>query len=150
MLENIRNMILTKFDERSRIARKIEGRIIPSITTDLTAQSKAAKNHEVLRCADVTAEVTVSTITHAVNLEHKTCTCRAWQVSGKPCSHALALLVKQTRQLDVNDYVHKYHSVERLRATYARVFNTITSKHLWLEVDIGYKISKPKLRRKSD
>jgi hypothetical protein len=71
MLENIRKMILTKFNERSRIARKMEGRIIPSITKDLIAQSKAIKNHVVLRCADGTAEVTMSTITHAVNLEHK-------------------------------------------------------------------------------
>jgi hypothetical protein len=78
MLENIRKMILTKFDERSQIARKMEGRILPSITKDLTAQSKAIKNHEVLRCANGTAEVTILTITHAVNLEQKTCTCWAW------------------------------------------------------------------------
>jgi hypothetical protein len=48
----------------------------------------------------------------------------------------------------MNDYVHEYYSVERLSVTYARVFNPMTSKHLWPEVDIGYKISKPKLRRK--
>jgi hypothetical protein len=71
MLKNIRKMIVTKFDERSRIARKMEGGIIPSITKDLTAQSKDIKNHEVLRCVDGTAEVIVSTITHAVNLEQK-------------------------------------------------------------------------------
>jgi hypothetical protein len=148
MLGNIRKMIVTKFDVRSRVARKMEGRIIPSVTKALTAQRKAIKYHEVLRCADGTAEVTVSTITHVVNLEHKSCTCRAWQVSGKTCSHALALLIKQSRHVDMNDYVHEYDSVERLRATYAGVFNPMTSKHLWPEVDIGYKISKPKLRRK--
>jgi hypothetical protein len=49
----------------------MEGRIIPSITKDLTSQSKAIKNHEVLKCGDSTTEVTVSTITHAVNLEQK-------------------------------------------------------------------------------
>jgi hypothetical protein len=148
MLENIRKMIITKFNERSWIARKMECRIIPYITKDLIAQRKAIKNHEVLRCANGTTKVIVSTITHVVNLEHKICTCRAWQVSGKPCSHALALLTKQSRQVDMNDYVHEYYSVERLSATYAGVFNPMTSKHLWTEVDIGYKISKPKPRRK--
>jgi hypothetical protein len=49
----------------------------------------------------------------------------------------------------MNDYVHEYYSVERSRATYAGVLNPMTSKHLWPEVDIGYKISKPKHRRKS-
>jgi hypothetical protein len=71
MLENIRKNILTKFDVRSRVARKMDGRIIPSVIKALTAQSKAIKNHEVLRCADGIVEVIVSTITHAVNLEHK-------------------------------------------------------------------------------
>jgi hypothetical protein len=133
---------------RSRIGRKMEGRIIPSITKDLTSQSKAIKNHEVLRCADGTTEVTVSIITHAVNLEQKTCTCQAWQISGKPYSHALTLLTKQSRQMDMNDYVHEYYSVERLMVTYTGVFNPMTSKLLWLEVDICYKISKTELRRK--
>jgi hypothetical protein len=75
-------------------------------------------------------------------------TCQAWQISGKPYSHALTLLTKQSRQMDMNDYVHEYYSVERLMVTYTGVFNPMTSKLLWLEVDICYKISKTELRRK--
>jgi hypothetical protein len=48
----------------------------------------------------------------------------------------------------MNDYVHEYYLVERLSATYTGVFNPMTSKLLWAEVDICYKISKAKLRRK--
>jgi hypothetical protein len=48
----------------------------------------------------------------------------------------------------MNDYVHEYYSVERLSATYAGGFNPMTSKHIWPEVNICYKISMPKLRRK--
>jgi hypothetical protein len=50
----------------------------------------------------------------------------------------------------MNDYVHEYYTVERLRATYTGVFNPMTSKLLWAEVDICYKISKAKLRRKPE
>jgi hypothetical protein len=81
--KNIKKMILTKFDERYQIARKMEGRIIPFVTKDLNAQSKAIKNHEVLRCVNGIVELIISTITHTVNLEHKTCTYRAWQLNGK-------------------------------------------------------------------
>jgi hypothetical protein len=37
--------------------------------------SHITKNHKVIR--------------EVVNLKNKTCTCREWQVSGKPCPHAL-------------------------------------------------------------
>ncbi|XP_040381808.1 uncharacterized protein LOC121054912 [Oryza brachyantha] len=79
MHERIRKMIVTKIDARGNIARKMEGRIILDITKALSAIGKDIKDHEVLRCGYGTAEVTVSTVTHAVNLEDRTCSCRAWQ-----------------------------------------------------------------------
>lgn len=148
MHEKIRHMIVAKFDLRAKIARNMEGKIIPAITKDLNAQSNAIRDHEVIRCGDGTAEVTVSTITHAVNLNERTCSCRAWQISGKPCSHALAFIAKLSRQVHMGDFVDECFSVERFRKAYAGLFNPMTSKHLWPLVDVGYKIKKPKLRRK--
>jgi hypothetical protein len=29
---------------------------------------------------------------HGVNLQQQTCTCRAWQLYGKPCDHVLAFI----------------------------------------------------------
>uniref|UniRef100_A0A0A9BPN2 CCHC-type domain-containing protein n=1 Tax=Arundo donax TaxID=35708 RepID=A0A0A9BPN2_ARUDO len=48
----------------------------------------------------------------------------------------------------MDDYVDEYFSVERFRKTYAGVFKPMTSKDHWPRVDLGYKIRKPKLRRK--
>ena len=48
----------------------------------------------------------------------------------------------------MDDFVHDYFSVEKLRKTYSDVFNPMTSKHFWPRVDLGYKIKKPMLRRK--
>jgi len=97
MHDNIRRMIIAKFELRSKIAESIEGKIIPSITKALTAQSKAIKDCEVLRCGHGTAEVSAPTksgalFRYAVNLKLKTCSCWAWQVSGKPCRHGLAFI----------------------------------------------------------
>jgi hypothetical protein len=41
------------------------------------------------------SEVTTShkIIRHVVNIKDHVCTCREWQVSGKPCAHALALII---------------------------------------------------------
>jgi hypothetical protein len=41
-------------------------------------KAKNMKAHEVLICENSIAEVTVAAVRHAVNLEEKTCSCRAW------------------------------------------------------------------------
>jgi len=69
-------------------------------------------------------------------------------VSGKPCKHALAFIAKLSREVQMDDFIHDYFSVEKLRKTYSGVFNPMTSKHFWPRVDLGYKIKKPMLRRK--
>jgi hypothetical protein len=48
----------------------------------------------------------------------------------------------------MDEFVLEYFSVERLRKAYACTFIPMTSKDLWPRVDLGYKIHKPKLRRK--
>ncbi|XP_015694589.2 uncharacterized protein LOC102719505 [Oryza brachyantha] len=148
MHERIRKMIVTKFEVRGNLARKMDGRIIPEIIKYLSAKSKDIKDHKVLRCGDGIVEVTVSTITHAVNLEEMTCSCRAWQISGKPCTHALTFIAELSRHVHMDDFVDECFSVERLRKAYSGVFKPMTPKHLWPKVDLGYKINKPKLRRK--
>ena len=94
------------------------------------------------------AEVTVNRFRHAVNLEEKTCSCRAWQVTGKPCSHALTFIAKISREVQMDEFVHEYFFVDKYRKAYASKFNPMTSKDQWSHVDLGYKINKPKLRRK--
>jgi hypothetical protein len=148
MHDKIRQMIIEKFVLRSKNARKMIGKIIPDIIKDLNAQSKAIKDHDVLICGPGKAEVTVNRFRHVVNLELKTCTCRAWQVTRKPCSHALAFIAKLSREIKMDEFVHKYFYVERLRKAYASTFIPMTSKDIWPRVDLGYKIHKPKLRRK--
>lgn len=148
MHDRIRQMIIEKFVLRDKIARKMSGIIIPSITNALNAKSKTIKDHEVLICGVGTVVVTVNRFRHVVNLEQKTCSCRAWQVTGKPYSHTLAFIAKLSRHVQMDAFVHEYFSVERFRKAYASTFNPMTSKDSWPRVDLGYKIKKPKLRRK--
>jgi len=148
MHDKIRQMIVEKFLVRSKIGRNMSGVIIPAITNALNAKTKTIKDHDVLICGAGTAEVTVNKFRHAVNLELKTCSCRVWQVTGKPCSHALAFIAKLSREVQMDEFVHEYFSVVRFRKTYAGTFTPMTSKDQWPKVDLGYKIQKPKLRRK--
>ena len=128
MHDRIRQMIIEKFVLRAKIGRNMQGIIIPSFTKTLNVKSKSIKDHEVLICGAGTAEVTVNRFRHAVNLEQKTYTCRAWQVTGKPCNHALAFIAKLSRKVQMDEFVHRYFSVDWFKKTYACTFNPMTSK----------------------
>jgi hypothetical protein len=65
MLGKIREKIIIKFEMRHKIGSKMRGRIIPTITKALNAQSKNIKGHEVVMCENGTAEVTIAAIRHA-------------------------------------------------------------------------------------
>jgi tRNA A37 threonylcarbamoyltransferase TsaD len=128
MLHKIKHMTIPKFVERNKIARSIQGTILPSIIQSLNAQSKSIKYHEVLIVGGVTAEVIVSTIRYAVNLDQNTCSYRAWQMTGKPCNHALVVIAKLSREVQMEEFMNEYLFVDRLRKTYM-CFTLMKSKH---------------------
>ena len=99
MLDHIRQMIIEKFISRSKIGSNMSGIIIPAIISNLNAKTKSIKYHEVLICGPTKAKVAVNRFRHAANLDEKTCSCQAWQVTRKPCSHALAFIAKISREV---------------------------------------------------
>jgi hypothetical protein len=115
MHDKIRQMIIKKMVLRAKIARKISGKVIPAVTNDLNAKIKTIKVHEVLICGAGTIEVTVNRFKHAVNLEQKRCSCRAWQVTGKPYTHALAFIARLSRHVQIDEFVNDYFSVDKFR-----------------------------------
>jgi hypothetical protein len=150
MLDQIRQMIIKKFEIRQKIGRKMVVRIIPHITRTLNEQSKNMKGHDVLICGNSTAKVTMTAVRHAVNLGEKTCSYQAWQVCGKPCNHALAAIANISSEVNMEDFVHDYFSVQRFKKAYEGTFKPMTSQEQWPRVDLGYKLMKPKLRRKPE
>ena len=54
---------------------------------------------------------------HTTDLKNQKCSCREWQVTGKPCKHALVWILSN-RGMQVADFVHDYYSVAKFRATY--------------------------------
>jgi hypothetical protein len=115
MLDYIRQVIIEKFVLRSKSGSNMSGIIIPTIINDLNAKTKTTKDHEVLICGFAKAKVTVNRFRNVVNLEEKTCICRAWRVTGKPWSHALAFIVKISREVQMDEFVHEYFFFDRYR-----------------------------------
>ena len=81
-----------------------------------------------------------------MDLKNHNCSCREWQITGKPCRHALAWILSN-RGLNIGDYVHEYYSVARFRAAYEGRVEALPDRSQWLVVDLGFKVYPPLLGR---
>ena len=56
---------------------------------------------------------------YPVNLKERTCSCMRWQITGKPCIHALFFLnIIRGEEGKVDPYVSEYFSVDKFQKTY--------------------------------
>ncbi|XP_027161031.1 uncharacterized protein LOC113762002 [Coffea eugenioides] len=67
----------------------------------------------------------------AVNLRMKSCTCRIWELSGLPCTHAIAA-IKQTED-DPHEMIVEYYYKSLFLQIYNNVLQPISSQVLWPE-----------------
>lgn len=124
----------------------MEGKILPHIVSKLKEQSRNL-NMNVLSTCDAIAEVTVrgGSGLFVVNLDERTCSCRAWQVSGLPCKHALAFITSISRE-KIEDHVDNFYSVAKFRAAYEGIIPAIPDKKLWPKSDHGFFMHPPLLK----
>lgn len=83
---------------------------------------------------------------HNVNLVDHTCSCRQWQLTGKPCKHALAWILSN-RGTEIPQFVHDYYSVAKFRAAYEVRVEPMPDRSDWPQVELGFKVWPPKLGR---
>ena len=110
LVDRLRELIMEKRYIRKKIARQGEDGILPGVLKDLNAISKNLKVVKVETCDDGIAEVIIlddwnNQKRHTVDLENHKCSCREWQITGKPCKHALAWICSN-RGVQISDYVH--------------------------------------------
>ena len=64
-----------------------------------------------------------------------------WQITGKPCIHALYFLnIIGDEQGKVDPYVCGYFSVDKFRKTYEDNVPALLGKDQWGKVDPGFKL----------
>jgi len=72
--------------------------------------------------------------------------CGQWQISGKPCTHAISF-IGSLRRVKLEDYVHDYYSLERFKSTYQFVVNPMVDKSEWRVGNPGFEMLPPKIER---
>lgn len=81
---------------------------------------------------------------YGVNLVTKACSCGQWDVTGKPCTHAIAFITSQ-RNLRIEDYVGECYSVQRFKDAYQFEVYPMGDRLQWPKLDPGFEMRPPKL-----
>jgi hypothetical protein len=103
LMDRTRQLCMEKMFLRSKIAKKLEGKIFPNIMKDLNDRSRGLKyvwrysHKDDGKDDEMLGEVEGVTKDlihwrHVVDLHERTCTCRRWQITGLPCTHALCII----------------------------------------------------------
>lgn len=135
---------MEKIALRRDIARNMEDGILPNVMKQLNALTENIKVVKTVRSDNDYAEVTLVdddniTRRHTIDLVNHSCSCRKWQVTGIPCNQALGWICAN-RGIKIEDYVHEYYSVHKLRAAYAVRVEPMTDRSQWHVVVLGFSV----------
>ncbi|KAM0916743.1 hypothetical protein ACQ4PT_010068 [Festuca glaucescens] len=145
--DKARQLIMILWNRRRKVAKKLDGLILPHIMKRLNVMTREL-NLEVVESSEEVAEVTAlggSGFRFVVNLQERTCSCRQWQVSGLPCKHALAFITSLTNA-HIRQYVDLYYSLEKFRSAYAQLIPAMPDKNQWPQSDHGFFMHPPLLK----
>jgi hypothetical protein len=147
MADEIREKLVILYEKRRRISEALNGYILPAIVHQLNAASKGLGDLRVIKGHPDQAEVRErykgeDVRRHVVYLKEQNCTCREWQLTGKPCPHALAVITAN-RQPNYDFFVDKAYTVQRFKQAYAGIIPNITDMNQWPKVDKGFKLYPP-------
>ena len=81
---------------------------------------------------------------YAVHLEHHTCGCRSWQLTGIPCVHAVAAILFLNGNPE--DYVAVWYTTSMFGSCYRYPIKPINGPDMWPTVDCN-PILPPRRRR---
>ena len=152
--DKMRQMIMIKMALRKRIAETqyVGHQMLPSLIKALHLKARGLKM-KCIRSGTYEAEVTYTDTKnrvwrYPVNLSTRECTCRQWQIRGKPCIHALHLMtVIGGADGEVDQYCSEYFSVAKFMAAYADNVPALLGKDQWNIVDPGFKLHAPVITR---
>jgi hypothetical protein len=147
LADKIRLMIMQLFYKRTRIGRRLEGKILPSIIAQLNARTRGLGHLEIIKGDDYVAEVRDNNdcvSRYVVKAYLRECSCLKWQHIGKPCHHALCLITtQQFRDAMMEEFVDDYYSVEMYMKAYSRLVEPIENKLFWPKVDFAKEVGAP-------
>ena len=92
MLEDIRCHLMVRMTENMREITSSKDVICPRIRKKLEKIKSLTKHYNVKPAVGNKYEVSFFDEGYVVDIPCKTCSCRAWELSGLPCFHAIVAM----------------------------------------------------------
>ncbi|ONK80630.1 uncharacterized protein A4U43_C01F19970 [Asparagus officinalis] len=122
IVEAIRNKLTEMMQTRKEVSSGWMSMLTPTMEQKLEKEISKSRKLYVLCSSETVFEVRGNTI-YVVNIGNWECTCRRWQLSGLPCSHAFAVFNRINRS--VYDYCSKYFRTDYYHSAYSEAINPI-------------------------
>ncbi|KAG8490316.1 hypothetical protein CXB51_015509 [Gossypium anomalum] len=127
MLEDIRTKMMTRIVQKGKLCNGWKQNYGPLVKAKFDANKKDYNGEN--RC-----ELRKGSYQYTVDLSQMICSCRSWQISGIPCSHACATMYHLELQPD--EYLQEYYHIDTYKKTYSFPMQPVNGPHDWEKIGI--------------
>ncbi|CAA7403092.1 unnamed protein product [Spirodela intermedia] len=121
IIDAIRDKLMEVMQARREASSSWEETLTPTMEEKLKKEIPKAA-HYVVCSSDTLFEVRWNTV-NVVNIGTWECTCRRWQLTGLPCTHAMTVFDRLGKNM--YDYCSRYFTADMYRLTYAEQIHSI-------------------------
>ncbi|XP_074342933.1 uncharacterized protein LOC141680667 [Apium graveolens] len=132
MLTEIYDMLMERIHRKRDVMKDVDCIVLPKIRKVLAQTIKDSNECRVLWDGRENFQVKWRGISYCMNLQEGTCSCRVWELTGIPCSHAISAIQKMRN--DPVDFVSHWFKKEAYTKTYSYCLEVIKGKSFWEEV----------------
>ncbi|XP_072072121.1 uncharacterized protein [Arachis hypogaea] len=129
MLEDIRVYIMTRWTANRARIQVYQGNIMLTILKKLEKRVKHSRDWRPFWSAASKYEVMCGLDKFVVDLAVCECSCRRWQMSGLPCSHAISCIT--FKGLDLESFVDDHYKKDAYLRYYQKVIRPLNGPDLW-------------------
>ncbi|KAJ0546957.1 putative Zinc finger, SWIM-type, MULE transposase domain-containing protein [Helianthus annuus] len=149
-LEYIREYLMRRIVTILMVQQRTEGLLSPYAQQTLEEIKKKATRYSVQWNGDDQYQVSRKSQC-VVHMDRKWCTCRAWEISGIPCRHAVATIWfmatngKQVRCLE--SWVNPLYRLDNWKKVYSFKVNPISGRSMWPKSMVPTTLKPPKHKK---
>lgn len=133
MLTEIHDMLMTRVHQKRDWMDKKDCIIVPTCKKMLDRAVKESVGYKVLWDGKESYTVKGRGSSVCVSLKNRTCSCRVWDLTGVPCSHAVSA-IQESRQNPI-EYVARWYTKETYLRTYSYTLEPIKGEDFWDDVE---------------
>uniref|UniRef100_A0A8R7VDK4 Zinc finger PMZ-type domain-containing protein n=1 Tax=Triticum urartu TaxID=4572 RepID=A0A8R7VDK4_TRIUA len=134
MVDGIMTKLMVKFNANRTKTETVRWEICPTYAEKLEEAKKFARNCHALMAGPNLYQVTSWETTYAVNLQHRTCGCKKWDMTAVPCNNAISAIHKA--KLQPEDFVHDFFKKKKMYLTaYSPIIYPVPGPDMWPRTD---------------